>query len=178
MSLKPNKIEASDLDSQAQVESLLQQLALVEPPESLDHKIVEMCVTQESSVNPVLPVTQARFDWNSLIGVALAASLFGLLLGLSFSDLQASPDQTITNGPAKVTKAIEMKQVAKFEELHGHSAQKEYSQCSTCHTFETPKEQVVKKWNHADHSKYKQNCSLCHVGNVNPPKPTPPRIPG
>lgn len=127
------------------IESMLAQLPLAEPSAELDQRMSSLFDSM-----PVLPARQTltNWRWSRLIGgttvamVTVASLLFFLNLPVANS-----------------------KELLAFKKLHGHSGQQEYSECSACHSFSTPQEQVLEKWlDDSLHTHFEGNCKFCHVG--------------
>ena len=193
--LDESEFGKSRLDSSAnsivadseQVEAMLGQLPLQAPTIGLDYRIDEILdcanvtVDQESfescdRVGFAEQVASQRFGWSYLIATAMAASLFGFLIGRT--NLDSPVDSVVTAQqvnsqiPDKASNIKPVKfNVAAFEMLHGHSTQEEFKDCQSCHVAEK-KDESAKDLFYGDsffilqHAAFEKDakCSKCHVG--------------
>lgn len=175
-----------------QVEAMLGQLPLQVPAAGLDFRIDEIldCANLVSHVNfdqeffePsdrvgfAEGVADQRFGWSYLIATAMAASLFGFLIGRTNLDSPVDSavasqhvNSQIADNASSNIKPVKFN-VAAFEMLHGHSTQGEFKDCQACHVAEK-KDGSAKDLFYGDsffilqHSAFEKDakCSKCHVG--------------
>ena len=136
-------------------------LNLKQPSKELDERILWMARSAsapshhaESAINH--SVERTHFGWPTLISTAIGASLFGIVLGNSLNsgdsrsnvqvvssneNMAALLDSDLSNSgssnlklPTQTLASLEVQaSVEKFNLLHGHSSQAEFSDCSACH---------------------------------------------
>jgi len=148
------------------VESLLQQMSLTEPPESLDQKISRIA---DEHTQRVAPHVAGRFGWTALISTAVAATLFGVVAGIAgvlASNGVEGPSSISgpTSTTAENTNSIGSERLREVDSA--------YTKCSTCHLFNVADRRICDHWRVEDihegfHSEFWQNCSICHLINEN-----------
>lgn len=157
--------------TESQVEMMLQQMSLKQVPQSLDDSISRMSrestgVQNQARVAGMSAAKVSQRSTAAWVAVALAACFVGFIIG----SLNVSTDgrmqvvhQVQTDGPL-ITPAVQMKEVAQFQDLHGHSTREGFQACSNCHEFAAKEEQVVEKWDVGrDAHHFGQKCTNCHV---------------
>ena len=154
-----NEFDSQDFDSSVLDAS---ELNLKRPSAELDQRVLNMArsvpVQQDNGFNPggtelggvelanERPVDRTRFGWPTLISTAVAASLFGIVVGNSlnsgnsFANGGGIPSTEVavvspeSKRPKQTLASVEIQAgVEKFNMLHGHSSQAEFSDCSACH---------------------------------------------
>ena len=159
------------------IESRLRSLPRAEPSPHLDERISQLAAQAQQQVlaadaTPVLAEYPAEsgpgFGWRSIISTALVAGLAGVFVGMS--TVPAESDFVPIATP-RTTDAVVISEVAQFEKLHGHSSHPKFSDCSKCHVFSTPEDQVVTDW---DYHGSGTSCATCHK-TEKPKTPAPVR---
>lgn len=159
------------------VETLLEQVGLIHPPETLDDSIGELFQQPPPNRNMLI----RRFGFVELCAAAAVALLVGGAIG--FSAAQFKPVVAKLSG--NIDAAALFTPVV-FNKLHGHSNSTEFADCSACHKFENKQQQQWKKWRmetfHDPEIREQlgvPDCRNCHTpdGNLGPsPHPKSPKL--
>lgn len=146
------------------VESLLEQVQLLQPPGSLDKSVSELfCKNQLMQDKPV----QSRsFGFTELCGAAIVALLLGGAIGFSAANFKAP---VVAQLPGDLETDSLLTPVV-FRQMHGHSSNAQFADCLACHKFANKERQQVEKWQmNSFHDAETRDqlglpdCRLCHV---------------
>ena len=142
--------------NETRMESLLNQLHLVEPTRRLDDSIASLASPAGMMTRPA-----RRFSWTALASTAIAASLLGLVAGIATSGAK------LNGASVNASTMHNVSATPMFLTMHGHSGNATFQDCSACHMFKSKTEQTVKKWlvndSASDANLGLRNCSMCHL---------------
>lgn len=145
--------------SETHIESLLNQMQLAKPSRQLDDSIAGLA--GHTAVTTRRPARQ--FSWKALAVTALAASVLGLLAGITTSGERRDEMSVASNSLRNVSTT------RVFQTMHGHSGNAQFHDCSACHAFKSKHEQTVRKWLVDDRESAGAlglpKCSMCHLQN-------------
>jgi len=166
--------------SEPAMESLLKQMKLTEPSMRLDQAIGELTQSDNTELpeNRLEVVSHGRFGWTALIATAVAASVFGLLLG-QFVSVYPAPQSAVAGVRSlpQIENSNRSRQIVPvkfnvdaFELMHGHSRRAEFANCGSCHQAGEEQDEVFEGWYYGDEEFFEThdfkgvaNCSACHV---------------
>lgn len=126
------------------VENLLEQVDLVQPPETLDK-----CIDQLFHGACPIRSVHRRFGFTQLCGAAVVALLVGGLIGFSaaqYNPVMARLSQGVDASALGNMNAASLFTPVVFNKLHGHSNNAEFADCSACHEFANKDQQQLEKW--------------------------------
>lgn len=174
--------------NESAIESLLKQMRLAEPTSELDRKIGDLVASEPLELPLVADtVGHYRFGWNVLAATAVAASLFGLIVGQfvtiypgpKYSDSRPRTEGVLESGvgnseqlnAGRSRKITPVKfDVGAFKILHGHSQEPAFANCAACHLSGEPEQEAFAGWYYGNDRFFKKhyfegvaNCSACHV---------------